>query len=180
MTGRLVRRVGAGCLAATLLAACRSGGSEAAPTPSPIASVSSSPSPSASVSKSPRDVVAARYAEFWAVFWTAAATNAADDPRLLDLTTGAERTKLDGIFSTRRTHGRSGYGTSTPHVRSITVNGAVATVVDCHDSSRAGVKDDASGKRLTRGSATEDITVTMRLVNGRWRVSDIAVRTGGC
>jgi hypothetical protein len=181
MRGYPARAACAAVLAVALLPACSTSNADTHPASSPTftsapASTPASPSPSPTT----KQVVAARYAEFWRVFWIAAATNASRDPRLLDLTAGEERDKIRHIFGVRRADGRSGYGYSVPHVRSITVRGGVATILDCHDSSRAGIKDTRTGRKLNRGSATEDITVTMRLVAGRWRVSDDLVGKGGC
>ena len=123
-------------------------------------------------------LVTQRYVDFQRVAAEAGATSNADDHRLVDYATGAVLKGLRGKLAVRRQAGTRLYGRPVPHVKSVTVLGDRAMVMDCLDNSATGLVDRA-GKKLSVGRDRQETTATLIWVNDTWKVSAITTVAGG-
>jgi hypothetical protein len=75
-------------------------------------------------------------------------------------------------FAALEKRGRVPYGRDVPLRQSVELSGERAVVSGCLDSSRSGVADKRTGRKLNRGVATNPVTVTFtRGSDGVWRAS---------
>ncbi|GAA2456068.1 hypothetical protein GCM10010191_89240 [Actinomadura vinacea] len=75
----------------------------------------------------------------------------------------------------------SSYGISVVHIKSIAIKESEATVNDCLDSSKAGMRDTTTRRKINRGIRRESITTTLKKGSDqRWRVSKYVVLGEGC
>ena len=143
--------------------------SPASPSPS-----LSQPSTSAVVGR----VVTQRYLGFQRVVAESGATSNADDPRLAEYAAGDVLKGLLGKLAVRRQAGTHLYGRPVPHVKSVTVSGDRAMVMDCLDNSATGLVD-RSGKKLSVGRDRQETTATLIRANDTWKVSAVTTIAGG-
>ncbi|MFD0857076.1 hypothetical protein ACFQ07_33020 [Actinomadura adrarensis] len=81
-------------------------------------------------------------------------------------------TKVLDAIQTNEANGITTYGSSTPHIKSVWINGDEATVDDCQDGSKAGLIEASTNKKINRGLKEENIkTELIKSVDGHWRVS---------
>lgn len=179
---RVARRVAsglAGCLLLVGAAACNGGGSAA----QPRASTSES-SPVASPTPVDEQVaLLAQYRKFWASLTPVSRMPAAQrrdvlaqlavDPALKSLLAGMRNADAKGqVF----------YGADVPRptVR-INPDATTALVNDCQDSSKAGIAEKATGKRLTVGTPRNRVSVTMKKKPGElWKVAYVDYAKSSC
>jgi hypothetical protein len=67
-----------------------------------------------------------------------------------------------------------------PRIASLSVQQGIAVIDDCQDSSHAGNKERTTGRRLTVGVARHQVTATMHLVEGQWRVAFVTYEDSRC
>lgn len=74
------------------------------------------------------------------------------------------------------------YGENIPRAKLLrfSVQQGVAVIDDCQDSSRAGLADRKTGKRLTIGVKRNHVVATLHLVDGTWRVVFISYSRTKC
>jgi hypothetical protein len=100
------------------------------------------------------------------------------DPRIAQYTTGKVLTHIKGLFATRRQFGNRTYGVPVLHIKSVTLSGGKATVVDCIDTSNFGVLD-KNGKKLTVGVQRFPVTANLEeRPAGQWKVSETTTVKG--
>jgi hypothetical protein len=69
--------------------------------------------------------------------------------------------------------GQTSYGVTIPLRQSVKLDGKSAVVTGCLDSSKSGVADAKSGRKLTVGVPTSPVAVTFKQgADGVWRVSE--------
>ncbi|MFD1044727.1 hypothetical protein ACFQ1S_03525 [Kibdelosporangium lantanae] len=122
----------------------------------------------------------AAYERFWQRIHDAAGrpesewhlNEVAADPQLSTTTQGLQLLRQQSLTL---------YGMETAHVRTVTVDGDHATVVDCQDGSSAGQADAKTGSRKTVGVAHNPVNASLlRGPDGNWRVSNINYPGGEC
>ena len=123
-------------------------------------------------------LVTDRYVSFQRIVAETGATSDANDPRLAEYATGAVLENLRGKFAVRQRAGTRLYGVPVPHVQSVSVSGARATLLDCLDNSATGLMD-RSGKKLSVGRERQETTATLVREGATWRVSEITTIAGG-
>lgn len=168
-------------LGLTLAACSEANGIQTSPpgaSTSPMAPAASAPSPSAGTAAATERFVSQRYIEFQRVVAEVGAASSTDDPRLAQYATGAVLENLRGKLAVRRQSGTRLYGAPVPHVQSVSVSGARATVRDCLDNSGTGLMD-AAGNKLSVGRDRQATTATLVLADGAWKVSEITTIAGG-
>ncbi len=138
----------------------------------------STPAPGPTSATGLERLVTQRYVGFQRVAAEAGAVSNSADPRLSEYATGAVLENLRGKLAVRRQAGTRLYGAPVPHVQSVSVAGARATVRDCLDNSATGLVDRA-GKKLSVGRERQQTTATLVLADGTWKVSDVATVAGG-
>ncbi|MEO6712901.1 MAG: hypothetical protein ABIM89_05670, partial [Mycobacteriales bacterium] len=79
------------------------------------------------------------------------------DPRIAQYTTGKSRQHIEGLFVTRKQYSQRTYGKPVLHIKVVRVEGSLATVVDCVDSSNFGWME-KDGTRRTVGTRGAPIT----------------------
>lgn len=165
-------------LAVASLAAC-SGSSrpvaqQHSPTPSPVPSTSLSPT-------AEQLAVERAYVSFWRVLPRASRVKSDSDrlALLVPVATDPELSQLISGIAKERSKGRVFYGVDRPRVTSVAVTGDRATVVDCQDSSAAGVQSVKSGDKLTVGVARHPVHATLLLRQGSWKVSVVSYPPSG-
>jgi hypothetical protein len=68
--------------------------------------------------------------------------------------------------------GQESYGGDVPLRQTVELKGDTAVVTGCLDSSRSGLADSETGRKLTKGVETNPVSVTFRRgSDGVWRVS---------
>lgn len=122
--------------------------------------------------------VTERYVTFQRIVAETGSASDADDPRLAEYATGAVLENLRGKFAVRQQAGTRLYGVPVPHVRSVSVSGDRATLLDCLDNSATGLMDRA-GKKLSVGRERQETTATLVRVGDVWKVSEITTIAGG-
>ena len=139
----------------------------------PACSGQSDPAPESTSSSATK--VLAQYRKLWAETIPAATAAAVGERKAIlaatltdpELTRALQRlTDLDG-------KGQRSYGADVPLRQTVTVQGAdTAVVTGCLDSTQSGVADRQTGRKLTRGVATNPVSVTFkRGSDGVWRVT---------
>lgn len=170
------------CVGAVLVAGCSSGGGSR-----PEAHISTTPSTTSaattsSASFSPaQETVARAYTDFWNALAPAShAKTAAEQLTLLTpVTTDPELSQLISGIAEERRKGRAFYGADRPNVSIVVIIGQRATVVDCQDSSAAGVESMKTGKKLTVGVAAHPVHTTLLRRDGSWKVSTVKYPPAG-
>ncbi len=163
-----------------MLAACSGGGGiqTSLPSAGDAPTASESPSPLATSVADVERLVTQRYLDFQRVVAESGAMSDADDPRLAEYSTGAVLEGLRGKLAVRQQSGTRLYGRPVPHVKSVSVSGDKATVLDCLDNSATGLVD-RSGKKLSVGRERQETTATLKRTAGTWKVSVITTIAGG-
>ncbi len=162
------------------LSACSDGGGIQTTLPGTGDASTSSPSPSALATSAAEveRLVTQRYLDFQRVVAASGAVSNADDPRLAEYATGVVLNGLRGKLAVRRQAGTRLYGRPVPHVKSVSVSGDKATVLDCLDNSATGLMD-RSGKKLSIGRERQETTATLVQADNTWKVSEITTIAGG-
>jgi len=94
------------------------------------------------------------------------------DERIAMYTTGDALKRTKAVWIQRKHYGRGTYGFVVPRIQSISVEGKTATVVDCQDSSKAGLARISDGHKLTVGVKRHLLTTTLvEGPTGTWKVS---------
>jgi hypothetical protein len=150
----------------------------AVPTTGDSPATSATASPAEADEAAVERLVTERYLEFQQVVAESGAASDPDDPRLVEYATGAVLDNLLGKLAVRKQAGTRLYGAPVPDVQSVTVTGDDATVKDCLDNSSTGLED-AAGNKLSVGRDRQETTATLMLVDGTWKVSEIATVAGG-
>jgi hypothetical protein len=87
---------------------------------------------------------------------------------------------LRGMFAAEEL-GEVGYGEPVVSPRVQSMDGDVATVTDCQDTSKFGRKKVSDGELTTRGVKAAKVVATMtRGADGAWRVSKVDYPEGRC
>jgi hypothetical protein len=153
------------------LAGCGDDGTKARASeqpPSAVTSVSPSPTPDEQA------LLLAQYRKFWSSLTPVSRLPAsARQAVLADLAVDpALKSVLHGMNEADAKH-QVLYGANVPRpVVRINPDATTALVDDCQDSSRAGVMDKATGKRVTVGVPRNHVSVTMKKSTGAlWKVS---------
>ncbi|HET7328271.1 MAG TPA: hypothetical protein VFJ14_13415 [Nocardioidaceae bacterium] len=170
------------CVGAVVLAGCSSGdGSTPAaqksttrPPPSVATSTSTTFSPA-------QTAVIKAYTDFWKALAPAShAKTAAEQLTLLTpVTTDPGLSQLISGIASERDKGRAFYGVDQPHVSKVAITGGHADLVDCQDSSSAGVESMKTGKKLTVGVAAHPVRTTLLKRDGSWKVSTVSYPPAG-
>lgn len=177
---QLLATVGLGF--ALLAVGCSSGSAVARdPRPdSPIPSASASPSPIASETAQ----ILSQYSAFWQSLTPASRVPTLEGRQLLGryATNPALRSLLSGIAAQRaKGHVYYGHDGLRPEVEGLSAVSGTAVVNDCQDSTRAGLQDVASGRKLTVGTARNHVVTTMhRASNGTWMVAFVSYPKTPC
>jgi hypothetical protein len=144
--------------ATLVLAACSGGNASSEPSPSP----------------KPEQLILAQYETFWTESMPAATRASAKSRQEVlaaVMTEPALSRAVQGFAALDKKH-RVFYGKDVPLRQTVQVNGKQAVVRGCLDSSRGGLADRRTGRKLNRGVATNPVTVTfIQGSDGVWRVS---------
>lgn len=159
-----------------------SGDAVSSPDPSP----SQTRAPTVVASASPTDeqaLLLAQYRKFWAAL-TAVSRMPAPERRavLSELAVDPALKSILSGFTEADAKQQVLYGANVPRptVR-INPDATTGLVDDCQDSSRAGVADRATGKRVTVGTARNHVSVTMKKQPGeQWKVAFIDYAKSPC
>jgi len=180
------RGLGAGLVALVLLTACSGGGGSAANTTATTSTTTSTTAPTTTTT-SPEDAVKTAYLDYWKMVDRVAESPDPNDPELAQRTVEPLLSTFRDNLSTQATQGRKFSvppGRPNSHdVRTVTVAGATATLVECFIDGRTLTDPD--------GNVIDDAIVSKlgnaKLLNqaGAWLVSDVVFteRTpgaGGC
>ena len=164
---------------AVLLSGC-AGEATSAPTPNSTAA------PSTTATPTPADETAellTQYRKFWATLTSVSRMPAAErravmaqlavDPALKSILAG---------FVEADAKGQVLYGANVPRPTArINPDASTGLVDDCQDSSRAGVSERSTGKRVTVGVARNHVSVTMKKqAGGLWKVAFIDYAKSPC
>ena len=183
MTTVRLRGVAIGaCAGALLLAGCSSGGGSQPEARNSTTPPTTAVATSAAATFSPDQQAAiAAYTNFWKALAPASrAKTAAQQLTLLTpVTTDPELSQLISGIASERRKGRVFYGVDRPHVSQVKITGQRATVVDCQDSSAAGVESIKTGKKLTVGVAAHPVRTTMLRRSDGWKVSTVTYPAAG-
>lgn len=163
------------CAVLMLLAGCPKNGDEdqygEPPTSSSRSAQPRSSTPSPVQAEEERILL--QYQKFWAETLPRAFAAAAKDrlALLASVTMDPELKLLLGNMAENDKNGETGYGADAPLSQTIERKGGVALVRGCLDSSRAGIKEISSGRKLTRGPARNKVLANLRKgADGIWRV----------
>jgi len=161
-------------------------GSSAVPSSSPVgptglsvpASNQSAPNTSSAVAAA---AVLRQYEAFWRALPAASAapSDTARLAALFDTTTTPEISQLVGKLGAQRAAGEVLYGWDLPHAKVAAIVSGSAKITDCQDSSNAGVREMATGRKLTVGVARHPVMATMLLRGAAWKVSTITYPPSG-
>lgn len=159
-----------------VLSGCNSG-EEAVALPSSTESAVSPPTPT-----SENEAVKRAYTSFIAMLDRADSLPA--DTRKQQLSALMVEPQLSRVLKRTeelRSKNLTSYGKVVVHVTSVEVNGNDATLRDCQDSSKAGILNKSTQKKVNRG--VEKGSTKAYMVKGadrRWRVSKYVVLGEGC
>ena len=166
-----------GVLAALVLAG---GCGSAAPPAADEPAIEPPPSPHAHLGGD-ETVVRQAYERFWQV--SQAVPHLPPDRQRLELAAVAAEPlaeRMAGALAAQRTRDVTVYGTVTPRISDVRLDGDTAVVRDCQDASRSG-QADGSGRPRTVGLARNPVSATVqRSADGAWRVADVAYPGGSC
>lgn len=170
------------CLAG-LASACSSGGAAARDLPSPTPTPSASASPT-SATASETEQILAQYRGFWQTLTPASRAAESTRRKLLGryATDPALKSLLAGIAA-QRLKGHVYYGVDGLHptIDALSASRGTAVVDDCQDSTRAGLEDQATGRKITVGKPRNHVVSTMhRSANGVWLVAFVSYPKTPC
>jgi hypothetical protein len=94
--------------------------------------------------------------------------------------TGPALAEVAGTLAAQRAHGKVLYGEPVLRPDPVVLRGAVATIRDCQDSSRAGVQDAKTGHKDTVGVPRTLLVTTLKHVDGTWKIASIDFRGPKC
>lgn len=166
-----------------LTSACGSGGAVARDLPSATPVLAPPASPSAANTNDAAKILA-QYRGFWRTLTPASRAAARDRPALLAAyaTNPALKSLLAGIEA-QRLKGYVYYGVDElrPTIETLSVSRGTAVVNDCQDSTRAGLEDQATGRKLTAGKPRNHVVTTMhRSATGVWLVAFVTYPKTPC
>jgi hypothetical protein len=175
-SGLRVGAVLATVFALVVVAACTGDGERYGelPTPEPSASKKSSLSPSPSPSLSDEQQIIAQYKRFWTeVLPKAYAARRSERQAILQpVVVDPALTKLLRNMAAQDADGKRAYGADIPLRQNVEVVKELSLVRGCLDSSKSGLMEAQSGKKLNRGPAQNPVLVNlMHSLDGSWRVS---------
>jgi hypothetical protein len=98
---------------------------------------------------------------------------------LIPVTTDPEISQLITGIGKERRKSRAFYGADRPHVTSVSITDGRATVMDCQDSSAAGVESLKTGAKLTVGVAAHPVRATLLRRGTAWKVSTVSYPPAG-
>ncbi len=126
--------------------------------------------------------VLARYVDFWRVLPRASGSPPALRQRLLaDYLVDPELSRTLEAMAAQDALGRVLYGADVPRPVLRHIDGASAEVVDCQNSTGAGVRDRRSGERVTVGSDHNPVLARLtRGHGGQWRITRVSYSGGFC
>jgi hypothetical protein len=128
--------------------------------------------------------VLAQYRLLWQRALPAAAQAPSGQRRdiLAAVMTGGALGRAVGAYATLDKRHQKAYGADLPLHENVVVRGTTAVVTGCLDSSKGGVADKKTGRKLTKGLNRNPTTVTFtRGSDGVWRVLDSSFPgTKGC
>ncbi|HEY0485320.1 MAG TPA: hypothetical protein VGD72_03610 [Mycobacteriales bacterium] len=131
--------------------------------------------PAAAQSASTETQILDQYRKLWSETLPAAMSAAPGERKDILSTTLTDPelgNALDRLAAMDR-RGRRAYGSDVPLRQTVTLTGATAVVTGCLDSSQSGIADSKTGRKLTRGVATNPVSVTFhRGKDGVWRASE--------
>ncbi|MGF7235710.1 MAG: hypothetical protein ACQSGP_12245 [Frankia sp.] len=136
--------------------------------------------------RSPRGAEAAviltRYSNFWHVLPRASGSPPGLRQRLLaDYLVDPELSRALEAMAAQDALGRVLYGADVPRPVLRRTDGTSAEVVDCQNSSGAGVRDRRSGERVTVGSDHNPVLARLtRGPGGQWRIAQVSYSGGFC
>jgi hypothetical protein len=182
------RRAGGATVVAALVAVCALAGCSGAhgaadahnTTPSTSAATSSTSAPS-STTTSAASAVLAGYRAAWSAFEGALADANPSDPALAATMVDPQLQGVKANLLADQRQGIVGRGPTTLHPKVTAVSATTATVVDCAYSATELVYK-ATGKQVPPVSQPEndEVTATLVLSDGTWKVSKQTVTDGTC
>ncbi|GAA3386443.1 hypothetical protein [Cryptosporangium minutisporangium] len=125
--------------------------------------------------------VLAQYTRFWAEALPAAAAAPANRrvAVLAPVTTEPELSHVVRSLAVLEANGQTNYGADVPVQQVVRVDGSLALVEGCLDSSRSGVAEASTGAPVTRGVPRNPVRANLvRGTDGRWRVSAVTYPRG--
>lgn len=135
---------------------------------------SGKPAPAPETSATIEKQVLGQYRKLWAETLPAATSAAAAQRKdILSATlTDPELSRAVQRLAALDRSGRKSYGNDVPLRQTVVLRGDTAVVTGCLDSSQSGLADAGTGRKLTRGVATNPVSVTFeRGSDGVWRVT---------
>jgi hypothetical protein len=122
-----------------------------------------------------------QYNAFWRALPAASAapSDTARLAALFDTTTMPELSQLVGKLGAQRAAGEVLYGWDVPRAKVAGIVSGAAKITDCQDSSKAGVQEIATGRKLTVGVARHPVMATLLLRGAAWKVSTITYPPSG-
>jgi hypothetical protein len=128
--------------------------------------------------------VLAQYRLLWQQTLPAAAKAPATQRRdiLAAVMTGSALERAVGAYAALDKRHQRSYGADVPLHENVEVRGKTAVVTGCLDSSKGGVADEKTGRKLAKGVSRNPTTVTFAQgSDGVWRVLDSSFPgTKGC
>lgn len=163
--------------------ACGAGEGSALPVrPSSASPAASAAQPSPS---QPYNIVLKTYAEYWAAL-AKAGRSTPDGARTLltPYVRGAYLNHLlDGVRQMNE-QGQEPYGEVIPRVKEVRVGGKRAEVIDCQDTSKAGMADRRTHQLIPgtlKANSTANIKAELeQSSDGRWRLVGLSIREAAC
>lgn len=136
-------------------------------------------------STKPHDVIVATYLNYWKALAEAGRSSPDKAHALLGPYVGAHYLDhlIDGVREMDK-QGREPYGEVVPRVKEVRVGGKRAEVIDCQDTSRAGMADRRTHQLIPgtiKAKATANIAASLeQSSDGRWRLTGVSIKEAAC
>ncbi|WP_182884219.1 hypothetical protein [Microbispora sp. H10885] len=130
-------------------------------------------------------MIVATYSEYWKTLTTAGRSSPEEARSLLKrYVNGPYLDHLVAGIRQMDEQGREPYGEVIPRVKEVRVGGKHAEVIDCQDTSKAGMADRRTHQLIPgtiKANSTANIKAELgQSSDGRWRVVGLSIREAAC
>lgn len=177
---RTCRAVAGIAILATLSVAACSSDDTTAPEPPPATTATSPESTTTTTAPDPQGEAVASYRAFWQAYLAAADPMNPEDPRLAERATGEELAAVRSSFLAVKAAGHVIRGSLDLAPRVVSADAGTVVISDCYDD-KTGLYAAETGVRQDKDDpARRQVTATVVLVDGVWKVSAVKNEGTGC
>ncbi|GLX09033.1 hypothetical protein [Microbispora sp. NBRC 16548] len=130
-------------------------------------------------------MIVAAYSEYWNTLTTAGKSSPEEARTLLkQYVSGSYLDHLVAGVRQMSEQGREPYGEVIPRIKEVRVGGKRAEVIDCQDTSQAGMADRRTHQLIPgtiKANSTANIKAELeQSADGRWRLVGLSIREAAC